>query len=642
MNLWTVIAFASLTLAAIPCGLFLANLFVYRPLARSSRRQEAHLENPKLETRNSKHHSAPPDVGCSPVSVLIPARNEEASIRAALASVLANRGVDIEVLVLDDHSTDRTAQIVQELASADPRVRLLTGEPLPAGWCGKQFACHTLAQQARHPLLVFMDADVRLAPDALARMAEFMGGGNCDLRITNYDPAARARVNRHSPFANPPALASGVPRQLTGTFLERLLIPLIHFVLLGFLPMMAMRRSVKEKFAAGCGQLFIARRDAYFAAGGHAAIRGSLHDGVKLPRAFRRAGFRTDLFDATDLATCRMYQTNAETWRGLGKNATEGLGAPGVLPVMTALLLGGQVLPFALLAALPWLPAGAVQPALAAALCAWIPRFIAARRFRHSPLGALLHPLGVALLLVIQWQARPRQRAGAPMTWKGRDYPGLSANPRAPRPKLAPQTLLLPALAALLIVSPGGGHAEPLPACAPFTLDDQYRQSHTVSFPREKPLVLLIADKEGSAQINPWIAALKQRFGGRVDFAGVADVRSAPGFLRGLVRGRFREKFQHPVMLDWTGRIVDRLEARPGVVSVCVLDRKGTELVRVTGPAGGPNLQPVTDALERALGDRGQRLSSAVAGDGSPRPAAASSVGLGAVTTDPTTQKPKP
>jgi len=71
--------------------------------------------------------------------------------------------------------------------------------------------------------------------------------------------------------------------------------------------------------------------DAYHACGGHAKIRSTLHDGVKLPRLFRRAGFQTDLFDATDIARCRMYRTNIETWRGLGKNATEGLAAPGTL-----------------------------------------------------------------------------------------------------------------------------------------------------------------------------------------------------------------------------------------------------------------------------------------------------------------------
>ena len=93
---------------------------------------------------------------------------------------------------------------------------------------------------------------------------------------------------------------SGLPRQETGSWLERLVIPLAHFLLLGYLPMFAMRWFRHPAFGAGCGQLFLARKSAYQAAGGHDAIRSSRHDGLMLPRAFRRAGLRTDLCDATD------------------------------------------------------------------------------------------------------------------------------------------------------------------------------------------------------------------------------------------------------------------------------------------------------------------------------------------------------
>jgi hypothetical protein len=248
-----------------------------------------------------------------------------------------------------------------------------------------------------------MDADVRLAPEALARMGGFM---------------SRSDI----------ALASGVPRQELGTFSERLLLPLIQFVLLGFLPMHAMRWTRWAAMSAGCGQLFIARRDAYEKCGGHAMLRNSLHDGIKLPRAFRRAGFRTDLFDATDVATCRMYQTNAETWRGLGKNATEGLAAPGTIVPMTALLLGGQVLPLVLFAFAPLLSASGVAMAVTATALAYLPRLVAAALFRQ-PLGsALLHPLGVMALLSIQWHALGRHFLGRPAQWKGRSY-GPLANP---------------------------------------------------------------------------------------------------------------------------------------------------------------------------------------------------------------------
>jgi hypothetical protein len=244
---------------------------------------------------------------------------------------------------------------------------------------------------------VFLDADVRLAPDALARMRAYMEQSGV-------------------------ALASGVPHQELGTFSERLLIPLIHFILLGFLPMHGMRLSRRASMSAGCGQLFIVRRDAYAACGGHARLKDSLHDGIKLPRVFRSAGFRTDLFDATDLATCRMYHTNRDTWRGLGKNATEGLAAPGTIGPMTALLLGGQVLPFLLLGFACALSASALSGAALAALLSYAPRLVAARIFRQPLVGAWLHPLGVLALLAIQWHAFVRHLLGKPFEWKGRHY----------------------------------------------------------------------------------------------------------------------------------------------------------------------------------------------------------------------------
>ena len=227
--------------------------------------------------------------------------------------------------------------------------------------------------------------------------------------------------NRRGPALHV-VLASGVPQQELGTFSERLLLPLIHFVLMGYLPMPFMRWTKRPEFSAGCGQLFIARADAYHATGGHAMIRATLHDGVKLPRLFRRAGFHTDLFDATDLASCRMYQTNGETWRGLGKNATEGLAAPGTILPMTVLLLGGQVLPLALLAGAPLLSSAGVVLAAVAASLAYMPRILGVLCFRQ-PLGsALLHPLAVVALLVIQWHALVRHLLGKPAEWKGRSY----------------------------------------------------------------------------------------------------------------------------------------------------------------------------------------------------------------------------
>ena len=389
---------ASVLFALVPALLFWANLRAYAP------------------------PPCPPAGGdFPPVSVLIPARNEENTIGDAVRAALQNQGIELEVLVLDDHSEDRTAAVVEHLVATDDRVRLVATPELPVGWCGKQHACWILALEARHPLLLFIDADVRLAPDALARMTAFVSASGADL-------------------------ASGIPHQETVSLLEKLLIPLIHFILLGFLPIRRMRRSRLPSFAAGCGQLFIARAHAYHRCGGHSVIRDTLHDGLKLPRAFRVAGLETDLFDATDLATCRMYRTAGEVWFGLAKNAAEALAAPTMIGPMTVVLLGGQVLPVILLLLClcswpkPW-PTWHISMALIATIATYSPRLTAAWRYRQSLLGAILHPLGILILLTIQWFAFLSKALGRSSTWKGRPYPTTGAQTKllAPR-ELEPTT----------------------------------------------------------------------------------------------------------------------------------------------------------------------------------------------------------
>ena len=156
-----------------------------------------------------------PDRGTEPagelVSILIPARDEAAHIAACVQAALASAGVAVEVLVMDDGSHDGTAAIVEALAERDPRLRLLRAPPLPPGWTGKVHACARLAEAARGGHLLFIDADVRLAPQAAAALA---------------DHARRHRL----------ALASGVPRQEIGTLGEALTVPAINLLMLGYLP----------------------------------------------------------------------------------------------------------------------------------------------------------------------------------------------------------------------------------------------------------------------------------------------------------------------------------------------------------------------------------------------------------------------
>lgn len=370
-------------------------------------------------TLNLRLYVDPPLVSGIPlpaVSILIPARNEALAIGDAVRSALSSRGVELEVVVMDDGSTDGTDEIVRTAAREDSRVRLEQAPPLPAGWNGKQHACWSLAQAARNPVLCFVDADVRLGPECVARMAGLLERGDN-------------------------GLVSGFPQQLTGTFLEWMLLPLIHFVLLGFLPIGRMRAGTDPSFAAGCGQFIMARRDAYFACGGHSGIKLTMHDGLRLPRLFREHGFRTDLADITEFAQCRMYTNAADTWNGLAKNATEGIAAPIRIMPITLLLLFGQVWPFIITFALVFsvllrVGAGGFHANNWSQSCLWIvavavpfvsaglPRWLGIRRFKQDWRSALLHPFGILLLIAVQWYALFRKFRGGAVSWRGRAYTG--------------------------------------------------------------------------------------------------------------------------------------------------------------------------------------------------------------------------
>ncbi len=385
-----VLAVAAVLLAALPAALTIFNLKVFV-------RAPAPAAEPEQGRAGQGNAASQPTPR---VSVLVPARNEAAAIARCARAILASRDVDLELVVLDDASTDGTDAIVEQLAASDRRVRLVRGRPLPPGWCGKQHACAQLAEAATYDTWMFLDTDVLLSPAAARRCVGFLD-------------------------ASEAALVSGFPRQVTGSFLEWLLLPLIHFVLLGFLPIARSRMDNSPGLAAGCGQLFITRRSDYLRAGGHAAIRASLHDGIKLPRAFRRAGLRTDIFDATDIASCRMYTRSLDVWRGLSKNATEGIGSPATILPFTILLAGGQILPAVLVVwglATRWSgwPTWAVPAVFIAVAFSYLPRILVAVRFRQSMMSVVAHPLGIAVFLAIQWVSLVRRQFGLQTRWRGR------------------------------------------------------------------------------------------------------------------------------------------------------------------------------------------------------------------------------
>jgi len=152
-----------------------------------------------------------------------------------------------------------------------------------------------------------------------------------------------------------------------------------------------------------------------------------MHDGLLLPRLFRQHGMKTDLADITAFARCRMYRSAAQVWFGLAKNATEGIAAPVRIVPISLLLALGQIVPYLL--AITLLTGRAVKPEVivfvaVAVAAAWLPRILAARSFKQDWRGALLHPVGIAVLLAIQWYSLSRKLTGGAVSWKSRAYAG--------------------------------------------------------------------------------------------------------------------------------------------------------------------------------------------------------------------------
>jgi len=331
------------------------------------------------------------------ISVLIPARDEELSIERCMEAALAAEPGPDEVIVCDDASTDRTASIVQRIAGRDPRVRLVRGEPLPPGWVGKPHASDRLAREASGDLLVFVDADVELGRESLARLATVFERFRAD------------------------AVSAGL-RQRTCSFSERLVIPLLHLSYLAWLPLPLVWRTSEPRTTVANGQLFAIRREAYRAAGGWATVRDQVVDDLAFGRAIKRAGLRLVFADGHRMAVCRMYDGFGALRDGFSKNLYAGIGGtPAALAVVIGLHLWAFVVPYIATAA-GLAGAGMVAVAGAVGIGANVLlRAAMAIRLRQPAEGVLLHPLAVLVLIGIALNSWRWSRAGA-VRWRGREY----------------------------------------------------------------------------------------------------------------------------------------------------------------------------------------------------------------------------
>jgi hypothetical protein len=338
--------------------------------------------------------TGPPPVR-RPVTVVLPVRDEEAQVGDCLAAVLAQQGVpDLRVVVVDDGSTDGTADVVR--AVADPRVRLLAAAAPPPGWLGKPHACASGAALDRGDdgVLVFLDADVRLFPDAVAGAVAVLDAHGLDL-------------------------VSPWPRPVTATVAERLVQPLGPWLWVTTLPVRLAERSPRPSLTAANGQFLVVRRSAYARAGGHAAVRGEVIEDVALARAVKRAGGRAVPVDGSRLAACRMYDGWPALRAGYAKSLWASVGgSPGASVAVAAGLTAVWVLPA--LAALRGSRAGLLGYAAGVAGRAVSAAATGSRVWPDS----LAHPASMLLFDVLLAGSVAGRRRGT-LSWRGRPVGGV-------------------------------------------------------------------------------------------------------------------------------------------------------------------------------------------------------------------------
>lgn len=317
------------------------------------------------------------------VSVLIPARNEQDKLPAALDALLGQPCV-AEVLIYDDHSEDGTAEVIGRYAVRDPRVRRVPPLPLPQGWCGKTFACYTLAGQARSPWLLFLDADSVLAAGAVGSIL------------------SEARQRELTLLSCWPGL------EMKG-FWEKLLMPMLNFVVFTLYPApLALARPAYPSLGLAHGALILASRDAYERVGGHAAVREELFEDTVLARVWRQRGERSLCLDGQDVIRTRMYDGLGQIWSGFHKNFYPAFRSPLTFWLFLGLHAVVFLGPFF----------GLIWPA---AGCVLAMRVLLAVRFRHPVWSCLFHPVAELFLLALGFSSWWRARHGG-VEWKGRRY----------------------------------------------------------------------------------------------------------------------------------------------------------------------------------------------------------------------------
>ncbi|TYP95495.1 chlorobactene glucosyltransferase [Fodinibius salinus] len=343
-------------------------------------------------------------------SICIPARNEANTIELCVQSALNQKYPSFDVYVLDDQSTDGTTQKLRALQSKYPeQLTIISGQPKPADWLGKSWACHQLAEASTGEIIVFIDADTRLAPNTLARTIRTMGRDVVDF-VTLW------------------------PDQKLGTFWEKTVIPLVYFGLLTLLPNRyvynipkwipsALRKKMAPLFAAACGQFMAFKRHSYRAIGGHESVKNDIIEDVALAKNIKKNGFAMNMYNGADSISCRMYQSSRELWQGFRKNFFAGFGCN--IPLFTAMALLHLIVFIIPLVTLPFILIWGSPQVLVLCLIAifgmLLQRLVVDLWFGWEKRYTLLHSLGVGWFQALGVQVLLDYVNKQPAKWKDRE-----------------------------------------------------------------------------------------------------------------------------------------------------------------------------------------------------------------------------
>lgn len=342
------------------------------------------LEDPRLPHPEKASETEPPPL----VSILIPARNEAHNLPQTLEAILKEQAyTHFEVVILDDNSSDRTAAVIADFARRDKRIRGVRGTSLPAGWLGKNWACDQLAALAEGDYLLFVDADVQLRGKAIEAALQ-------TLKTEKL------------------ALLSVFPDQKMHTFGERLVVPVMHYMLLTLLPLSFIRRFAFPSMAAANGQFMFFDARVYRREQWHERVRLRITEDIDIVREIKRKGLRAGTYLGNHMIYCRMYNNFQTAFQGFSKNLLAGFGGS---------ILG--LLLFLFLLTLAFFPAFWLYPLptlIALLVLGGLMNLLLALR-AHQPvwIWVLLHPLRLLVLCGIGLNSIYLKLSGK-NTWKGR------------------------------------------------------------------------------------------------------------------------------------------------------------------------------------------------------------------------------